>query len=146
MGADVKNFDGAKQQVTDFQFQPVTTFRSNFPVSRNKAHQKHSHSATAWVLFTVQTHQTLKDIWTHPTIAHVLSRQQCRMIHHHWPLDVTDVTSIGFFVGETPTYKLSRTFKEDLCTLIAKKASIHRNKIPKFQVALTVVRARIEKT
>jgi replication-associated recombination protein RarA len=63
------------------------------------------------------------------------------MIHHHWPLDVTDVRSIGFFVGETPTYKLSSTFKEDLCTLIAKKASIRRRKIPKFQVALTVIRA-----
>jgi hypothetical protein len=42
MGADVKIFDGAKQQVTDFQFQPVTTFRSSFPVSRSKAHQKHN--------------------------------------------------------------------------------------------------------
>jgi hypothetical protein len=144
MGADVKIFDGAKQQVTEFQFQPVTTFRSNFPVSRSKAHQKHNRSATAWVLFTVQTRQTLKDIRTHPTIAQVLRRQQCRMIHHQWPLDVTDATSIGFFVGETPTYKLSSTFGDDLRTLIAKKANIKRQKIPKFQVALTMVRARIE--
>jgi hypothetical protein len=75
-------------------------------------------------MFTVQTRQPLKDIWTHPTIAQVLCRQQRRKIHHHWPLDVTDVTSIGFFVGETPTYKLLSTFKEDLCTLIAKKANI----------------------
>jgi hypothetical protein len=128
MGTDVKFFDGAKQQVTDFQFQPVTTSRSNFPVNRSKAHQKHNHSATAWVLFAVQTGQTLKDIQTHPTIAQVLSRQQCRMIHHHWPLDVTDVTSIGFFVGETPTCKLSRTFKDELCTLILKKpASEEKN-------------------
>jgi hypothetical protein len=58
IGADVNIFDGAKQQVTDFQFQPVMTFRSNFPVSRSKAHQKHNHSAKAWVLFTVQTGQT----------------------------------------------------------------------------------------
>jgi hypothetical protein len=143
MGTDVEIFDGAKQQVTDFQFQPVMTFRSNFPVSRSKSSSK--TQPTAWVLFTVQTRQPFKDIRTHPTIAQVLSRQQCRMIHHHWPLDVTDVTSIiGFFVGETPTYKLSSTFKEDLCTLIAKKASIRRQKIPKFQVALTVVRAHIE--
>jgi hypothetical protein len=63
------------------------------------------------------------------------------MIHHKWPLDVTDVTSIGFFVGETPTYKSSSTFKEELCTLISKKAKIKLQKIPKFQVALTVVRA-----
>jgi hypothetical protein len=66
------------------------------------------------------------------------------MIHNQWPLDVTDVTSIGFFVAETPTYKVSSTFKEDLCTLIAMKANIHRRNIPKFQVALTVVRARIQ--
>jgi hypothetical protein len=26
LGTDVKIFDGNKQQVTDFQFQPVTTF------------------------------------------------------------------------------------------------------------------------
>jgi hypothetical protein len=66
------------------------------------------------------------------------------MIHHQWPLEVTDVTSIGFFIGETPTYKLSSTFRVDLCKLIAKKAKIHRRKIPKFQVALTVVRARTQ--
>jgi hypothetical protein len=66
------------------------------------------------------------------------------MIHHQWPLDVTDVTSIGFFVGETPTCKLSSTFGDELGTLIAKKANIEQVKIPKFQVALTVVSARIE--
>jgi hypothetical protein len=66
------------------------------------------------------------------------------VIHHQWPLDVTNVTSIGFFVGETPTYKLSSTFKEDLCTLIATKAKIHRCNIPMLQVALTVVHARIQ--
>jgi hypothetical protein len=141
MGANFKIFDAAKQQVTDFQVQSATTFRSKFPVSRSRAHQKHNHSATAWVLFTVQTHQTLKDIRTHPTITQVLRSQNCRMIQHHWPLDVTDTTSVGFFVGATPTYKLSSTFKEELCTLIAKKTNIHRKKIPKFQVALTVVRA-----
>jgi hypothetical protein len=96
--------------VKDFQFQSATTFRSKFPVSRSKAHQKHNRSATAWVLFTVQTHQTLKYIRTHPSIIPVLSHLQCRMIHHQWPLEVTDVTSIGFFVGETPTYKRSSTF------------------------------------
>jgi hypothetical protein len=63
------------------------------------------------------------------------------MIHHQWPLEVTDVTSIGFLIGETPTYKLSSTFKAILCLLIAKKAKIPRRKIPSFQVALTVVRA-----
>jgi replication-associated recombination protein RarA len=47
--------------------------------------------------------------------------------------------SVGFFVGATPTYMLSSTFKQDLCTLIVKKASIHRKKIPQFQVALSAV-------
>jgi hypothetical protein len=55
LGADTKIFDGNKQQVTDFKFQPVTIFRSKFPVSRSKAHQKHNRSAAAWVLFTFQT-------------------------------------------------------------------------------------------
>jgi hypothetical protein len=73
LGADTKIYDGNKQQVTDFKFQPVTVFRSKFPVSRSKAHQKHNRSATAWVLFTLQTRQTLKEIRTHPTIAQVLS-------------------------------------------------------------------------
>jgi hypothetical protein len=98
LGIDVKIFDRNKQQLTDFQFQSVTTFRSKFPVSRSKAHQKYNRSATAWVLFTVRTRQTLKDIRTHPNIAQELRRLQCRMIHHQWPLDVTDVTTIGFFV------------------------------------------------
>jgi hypothetical protein len=80
MGADVKIFDGAIHQVTDFQVQSVTTFRSQFPVSRSKALQKHNRSATAWVLFTVQTRQTLKDIQTHPTITQVF---RC---HVHWVL------------------------------------------------------------
>jgi hypothetical protein len=62
VGNDVKIFDGNKQQVTEFQFQAVTTFRSTFPVSRRKAHQKHNRSATAWVLFTLQTRLTLKSI------------------------------------------------------------------------------------
>jgi hypothetical protein len=66
------------------------------------------------------------------------------MIHHEWPLEVTDVMSIGFFIGETPTYKLSSTFGDDLRDLICKKANIHRRKIPKLQIALTVVHARIE--
>jgi hypothetical protein len=94
------------------------------------------------VLFTLQTRQTLKNIRTHPTIAQELRQQECRRIHHQWPLNVTDVTSIGFFVSETPTYKLSSTFKVDLCTLITKKTQIHRRKIPLFQVALTTVRTR----
>jgi hypothetical protein len=63
------------------------------------------------------------------------------MIHHQWSLDVTDVTSIGFFVGETPTDKLSSTFNEELCTLIETKAKIHKHKIPMFQATLTTVRA-----
>jgi hypothetical protein len=142
MGADVKIVDGVKQQVTDFQVQSATAFQSKFPVSRSRAHQKYNRSATAWALFTVQTRQTLKDIRTHPTITQVLSSSRhCHLIHHQRPLDVTDTTSVGFFVGATPTYTLSSTFKQDLCTLIAKKASIHRKKIPQFQVALTVVRA-----
>jgi hypothetical protein len=66
------------------------------------------------------------------------------MIHHQWPLDVTDVTSIGFFIGETPTYKLSSTFKEEMCTLIEKKTNIHRRNIPMFEVALTTVCACTE--
>jgi hypothetical protein len=81
LGADTKIFDGNKQQVTDFKFQPVTVFRSKFPVSRRKAHQKHNRSAEAWVLFTLQTRQTLKNIRTHPTIAQELRQQECRMIH-----------------------------------------------------------------
>jgi hypothetical protein len=85
LGTDVKIFDSNKQQVTHFQVQSATTFRSKFPVSRSKAHQKHNRSATAWVLFTLQTRQTLKEIRTHPTIAQVLSSRQCRMIHHQWP-------------------------------------------------------------
>jgi hypothetical protein len=152
LGADTKIFDGNKQQVTDFKFQQVMIFRSKFPVSRSKAHQKHNRSAAAWVLFTLQTRQTLKNIRIHPTIAQQLSKQECRMIHHQWPLDVTGVTSIGFFVRETPTYKvretptykLSSRFKEELCALIETKAKIHKHKIPMFQVALTVVRARTE--
>jgi hypothetical protein len=72
MGADVKIFDGTKHQVTDFQVQSAMTFRSKFPVSHNRAHQKHNRSAAAWVLFTVQTSQTLKDIRTHPPITQVL--------------------------------------------------------------------------
>jgi hypothetical protein len=114
LGADTKIFDGNKQQVTDFKFQPVTIFRSKFPVSRSKAHQKHNRSAAAWVLFTLQTRRTLRNIRTHPTIAQELNKQECRMIHHQWPFNVTDVTSIGFFIGETPTYKLSSTFKEEM--------------------------------
>jgi hypothetical protein len=141
MGADVKIFDGVQQQVTNFQVQPPSTFRAKFPVSRSRAHQKYNRSATAWVLFTVQTRQTLKSIRTHPTISQALRSRHCRLIHHQWPLDVTDTTSVGFFVGATPTYTLSSTFKQELCSLIAKKASIDRKKIPKFQVALTVVRA-----
>jgi hypothetical protein len=144
VGNDVKIFDGNKQQVTEFQFQAVTLFRSKFPVSRHKAHKKHNRSPTAWVLFTLQTRLTLKSIPTHPMIAQVLGSRQCRMIHHQWPLEVTDVTSIGFFIGETPTYKLSSTFRVDLCTLIEKKTKIHRRNIPMFQVALTVVCARME--
>jgi hypothetical protein len=93
---------------------------------------------------TVQTRQTLKDIRTHPTIAQVLSCQQCRMIHHQWPLDVTAVMSIGFFIGETNTYKLSSTFGDDFRDLICTKANIHRHKIPKLQLALTVVLACIK--
>jgi hypothetical protein len=62
LGIDVKIFNRDKQQLTDFQFQSVTTFRSKFPVSRSKAHQKYNRSATAWVLFTVLTRQTLKDL------------------------------------------------------------------------------------
>jgi hypothetical protein len=54
LGADTKIFDGNKQQVTDFKFQPATVFRSKFPVSCSKAHQKHNHSAAAWVLFTLE--------------------------------------------------------------------------------------------
>jgi uncharacterized cupin superfamily protein len=84
LGIDVKIFDGNKQQVTDFQFQSVTTFRSKFPVSCSKAHQKYNRSATAWVLLTVQTCQTLKDIRTHPNIAQELCRLQSRMIHHQF--------------------------------------------------------------
>jgi hypothetical protein len=125
MGADVKIFDGVNQQVTDFQVQSATTFRSKFPVSRSRAHQKYNRSATAWALFTVQTRQTLKDIRTHPKLNHRLRSRNCRMVHHHWPLDVTNTTSVGFFVGVTPTYQLSSTFKEDLCTLITKKTNIH---------------------
>jgi hypothetical protein len=63
------------------------------------------------------------------------------LIHHQWPLDVTDTASVGFFVGATPTYTLLSTFKQDLCTHIVQKTGIHGRKIPKFQVALTVVRA-----
>jgi hypothetical protein len=127
VGNDVKIFD-----------------RSKFPVSRRKAHQKHNCSPTAWVLFTLQTRLSLKGIRTHPTIAQVFRSRQCRMIHYQWPLDVTDVTSIGFFVGETPTYKLSSEIIVDLCTLIEKKTKIHRGNIPTFQVALTVICARME--
>jgi replication-associated recombination protein RarA len=49
--------------------------------------------------------------------------------------------SIGFFVEDTTTYKLSSTFKGELCTLITKKTNIHQGNLPKFQVALTVIRA-----
>jgi hypothetical protein len=136
MGADVNIFDGVNQQVTDFQVQSATTFRSKFPVSRSRAHQKYNRSATAWALFTVQTRQTLKDIRTHPILTQVIRSRHCRLIHHQWPLDVTDTTSVGFFVRATPTYILSSTFKQDLCTLITKKTNIHRQKIQSFKSLL----------
>jgi hypothetical protein len=47
MGADVKIFDGVKQQVTEFQIQSAMAFQSKFPVSCSKDHQKNNSSATA---------------------------------------------------------------------------------------------------
>jgi hypothetical protein len=42
---------------------------------------------------------------------------------------MVDTASLGFFVGETPTYKLSSTFERELCSLLIEKSKIKVSKI-----------------
>jgi hypothetical protein len=53
--------------------------------------------------------------------------------------------SLGFFVGETPTYKLSSMFENELHSLLIEKSKIKVAKLPHFRIALpsTLVRARV---
>jgi hypothetical protein len=56
---------------------------------------------------------------------------------------MVDTVSLGFFIGETPTYKLSSMFENKLCSLLTKKSKIKVAKLPQFRIALTTVRARV---
>jgi hypothetical protein len=95
------------------------------------------------LIFTIQSTNPLKEIRRHPRVSGVLAQRSCRLIHHQWLVDTVDTVSLGFFVGQTPTYKLSSMFENELRSLLTKKSKIKVAKLPQFRIALTTVRARV---
>jgi hypothetical protein len=91
----------------------------------------------------VQSTAPLKDTLCHPRVSRVLAQHSCRLIHHQWSVDKVDTMSPGFFVGETPTYKLASTFENELHSLLIEKSKNKVAKLPQFRIALTPVRAHV---
>jgi hypothetical protein len=142
-GSDVCILDGTGKPMSDFAIQATSTFRSKFHVGRSKGNSNYMRSPTAWLIFTLQSNAPLKDIRRHPQVSATLSRVSCKLIHHQWSVDMVNTTSLGFFVQETPTYKLSSTFEGELRSFLTKKSEINIVKLPQFRIALTLVRARL---
>jgi hypothetical protein len=111
-GSDICILDSTGNPMSDFKIQAILIFRSRFHVSRYKGNPKYKQSPSAWLIFTFQsTAAPLKDICCHPRESGVLAQRSCQLIHHQWSVDTVDTVSLGFFIGETPTYKLSSTFE-----------------------------------
>jgi hypothetical protein len=117
-GLDVCILESTGNQMADFKIQAISTFCSRFHVGRNKGNSKYKQSPSAWLIFTLQSTAPLTDICRNPRLSGVMAQLSCHLIHHQWSVDTVDTASLGFFVGETPTYKLSSTFEREICSLL----------------------------
>jgi hypothetical protein len=81
-GLDVCILDGTGNPMNDFKIQAILTFCSQFYVGRNKSNPKYKQSASAWLIFTLQSTAPLKDIRRHPRVSGVLVQCSCQLIHH----------------------------------------------------------------
>jgi hypothetical protein len=102
-----------------FKFDTPEDFAKNYVIHHFRPSKPQGGPNRAWIVFRVQTDQSLSTIRKSPTVATALQRTSSRLVFYPWPENIPDVQSLGFFLGPLPKYQTSAAFEKSLISIIA---------------------------
>jgi hypothetical protein len=115
-----------------FKFEEPEDFAKNYAIHHFRPSKPQRGPNRAWILFGVQTNQSLSTIQKSLTVATALQHTSSRLVFYPWTENIPDVQSLGFFLGPLPKYQTSEAFEKSLVFIIASRASIPAKRIPSF--------------
>jgi hypothetical protein len=126
----IKIFDKHGNIMKKFDHSIVTSFNNHLPLLR--------HNTNFWTVFKIRVQIPFSAIRNNEVVFHALQSTNGRLSVHPWEPSVTNVFSLGFFVGALPMYQTEEHFTEQV-----KKSIASRTKIPAKDLRLHCVRSRI---
>lgn len=123
-------FDKHGNIMKKFDHSIVTSFNNHLPLLR--------HNMNFWTVFKIRVQIPFSAIRNNEVVFHALQSTNGRLSVHPWEPSVTNVFSLGFFVGALPMYQTEEHFTTQVKQSIASKT-----KIPVKDLRLHCVRSRI---
>jgi hypothetical protein len=138
-------YDNHNNRLTNTTNTGLADFQKQFTISKSSANKRNSKPHLAWVIFRIDTKESLRNIRTHPAVESILRTSHGRLAITPWDPSVRDVVSLGFFVGCVPRYQTSSSFEKDILTQITTATKAKQGQIPKFHCVLSNVTASLGK-
>jgi hypothetical protein len=108
----------------------INTFHDYLPLLQ--------HKHNFWTVFKIRSQLPFSAIRQNDVVFHALQSTNGRVSVYPWEPSVTNVFSLGFFVGALPTYQTEEHFTEHV-----KKSIASKTKIPVKTLHLQCVKSRI---
>lgn len=118
-----------------------STFHQHFTIHNITQTARTPRPHQQYVLVTVKTTVTLREIRNKKMVADALHNSGSRLAYYPWPPTTADVVSIGFFVAAIPKYQMSEDFQNRVRYLLASRNNKKERDIPEFRCTQTTVSA-----
>jgi hypothetical protein len=103
----------------------------------SKSVKKHRYS----LIFRIRSSVPLSNIRKFPEVVHELQKHSAVLVSHPWKEDVTDIVSLGWFLGPLPKYTTSEEMTIKMTNRLAFLAKVPVKKIPKFHCQMDNISA-----
>ena len=134
---EIQIYNNEGNLVTEFNTTPGIFLKEFYLHSTTRGKDKKKHKS--FFVFRIVTGATLKQLRTDPDVSSLLNNLSARLTLHPWTEDITDVVSLGWFLGPLPKYTMAQEMTTKLRQLIASQANISEQKIPRFHCQMEMI-------
>lgn len=135
--SNIKLFTNRGKVLQSYKTTQPSEFADHFDAYSNKHTKRSNDKRRAWILFRIETKLSLKHIRTNQAVEGALSAADGRLTQHQWPENISNIKTIGFFVGPLPKYMITEEFNTTLSTILSKPGK----RIPKFRCTMETITA-----
>jgi len=125
--------DPSKYHSRYFAIQP-TKITTKLSTSSRKPNPPNDRSQSLMIIHDIQTSLSLSEIKNHPEVRKFLSTHHIFLRKHHWDKSETNITTLGWFLNQNPSYQSPAWTQRHIADMIQKQNP--NKKIPKFKIVL----------